>query len=91
MAHNRAAKIPTTMSDYARGAEADRLIDQIREVTGEIDKNNDLTQELKAYRVELCRQAREVGVTTRRLGQAANVSGVAVTLWLQAQAQAQAS
>lgn len=59
------------------------VLDEVRVVTEEIGRLTDATQDLKAYRVELCQKARDLGVTTRTLGAAAGVSGVAVTLWLQ--------
>jgi hypothetical protein len=60
----------------------DRVLDEVRLVTSEIDNLNEASDELRAYRVDLCRQGRQVGITTRELGEASGVSGVAVTLWL---------
>ena len=58
------------------------LLSEIREVSDEIGLLGETTDELRTYRIGLCRQARSKGVTTKTLGRASGVSGVAVTLWL---------
>lgn len=69
--------------------EVQALLSEVREVTEEIALLSGTSDALRAYRVELCRQAQEVGkaqgykVTTKVLGDASGVSGVAITQWLQ--------
>ena len=58
------------------------VLDEVRLVTTEIDQLTEASDELRGYRVDLCRQGRQIGITTRELGEASGVSGVAVTLWL---------
>lgn len=71
-----------TKSTTKQVATRDRVLDEVKVVTGEIEQLTDASDELRAYRVDLCRQGRSIGITTRELGEAAGVSGVAVTLWL---------
>jgi hypothetical protein len=71
-----------TKTNAKKEVKRDKVLDEVRLVTSEIDQLAEASDELRAYRVDLCRQGRQVGITTRELGEAAGVSGVAVTLWL---------
>jgi hypothetical protein len=71
------------MNEPASELETRAVLAEVRQVTDEISALSTATSDLRTYRIELCRRARKLGVTTRVLGQAAGVSGVAVTLWLQ--------
>jgi hypothetical protein len=59
-----------------------QVLEEVRLVTSEVDQLTEASDQLRAYRVDLCRQGRQIGITTRELGEASGVSGVAVTLWL---------
>jgi hypothetical protein len=72
----------TKTTTKKQAATREQVLEEVRIVTEEIDQLNEASDELRAYRVKLCRDGRAVGITTRELGEAANVSGVAVTLWL---------
>jgi hypothetical protein len=64
-------------------SEVEALLHEVQEVTQEIALLGGTSDALRAYRVELCRRARALGVTTKVLGDVSGVSGVAITQWLQ--------
>ena len=63
-------------------AEQSKILAEVREVSDEMRLLEETLAGLRQYRVGLCAKGRRKQLTTRQLGNAAGVSGVAVTLWL---------
>jgi hypothetical protein len=59
---------------------ADVLLDKIRRYTAEIDRLEHMVEEVEIARTQAMAEARDLLVTTKTVGQACGISGVAVTM-----------